>query len=213
MISLLVTGGARSGKSSYAQVRAEGLAGPRTYLATAFRDPADGEMEARIARHRADRAGRGWDTAEVIDDLVAVLPRGGVALVDCITLWLAGRAMALRWDDAAVLAEVDRLCAVVAAPPCTLLLVTNEVGSGIVPESAMGRQFRDLQGWTNQRLARAAHEVVLCVCGLPMTVKPPSAAGAGVGGWGMGVGPQRAPTHPASPGPRPQPPTPNPQGP
>ncbi len=172
MRSVLVTGGARSGKSSYAQQCAEGLPAPRRYLATAHVDASDAEMAARIARHRADRAGRGWDTIEVADDLVAALPRGGVALVDCITLWLAGRAMALQWDDAAVLGEVDRLCAVVADPPCSLLLVTNEVGSGVVPESAMGRQFRDLQGWANQRLARAAHEVVLCVCGLPMTVKP-----------------------------------------
>jgi len=172
MSSLLVTGGARSGKSGFAQGRAEALPGPRRYLATAWCDPGDAEMQGRISRHRADRAGRGWETVEVGADLVAAIPRGGVALVDCITLWLSGRCLALDWDEHAVLAEVDRLCAVVAAPPCALLLVTNEVGSGIVPETAMGRQFRDLQGWANQRLARAAGEVVLCVCGLPMTVKP-----------------------------------------
>jgi len=170
--SLLVSGGARSGKSSYAQQRAESLPGPRHYLATAHLDAADAEMAARISRHRADRAGRGWDTVEVPADLAAAIPSGGVAVVDCVTLWLAGRAMALQWDDEAILGEVDRLCAVVSDPPCTLLLVTNEVGSGVVPETVMGRQFRDLQGWANQRLARAAHEVVLCVCGLPMTVKP-----------------------------------------
>ncbi len=172
MSSLLVTGGARCGKSTYAQCRAEGLSGPRRYLATARSDSTDTEMVARIARHRSDRAGRGWETVEVVDALCAAIPTDGVALVDCVTLWLAGRAMALQWDDAAVLAEVDRLCVLVADPPCTILLVTNEVGSGVVPETAMGRQFRDLQGWANQRLARAAHEVVLCVCGLPMTVKP-----------------------------------------
>jgi len=170
--ALLVTGGARSGKSSYAQRRAEALAEPRYYLATAHLDAADPDMAARIARHRADRAGRGWTTIEVPDDLAAAIPRDGVVLVDCVTLWLAGRAMALQWNDQAILGEVDRLCAVVADPPCTLLLVTNEVGSGVVPETVMGRQFRDLQGWANQRLAHAAHEVVLCVCGLPMTVKP-----------------------------------------
>jgi adenosylcobinamide kinase/adenosylcobinamide-phosphate guanylyltransferase len=170
--SLLVTGGARSGKSSFAQARVEALAGPRHYLATAHVDATDGEMAARISRHRADRAGRGWDTIEVAEDLVAAIPHGGAVLVDCVTLWLAGRAMALHWDDEAILEEVDHLCQLVADPPCTIALVTNEVGSGVVPETLMGRQFRDLQGWANQRLARAAHEVVLCVCGLPMTVKP-----------------------------------------
>lgn len=172
MRSLLVTGGSRSGKSSYAQRRAEALPGPRCYLATAHIDAADPELAARIARHRADRAGRGWNTVEVRDDLSAAIPGGGVALVDCVTMWLAGRAMALQWDEEPILEEVDRLCLLVADPPCTLLLVTNEVGSGVVPETLMGRQFRDLQGWANQRLAQAAHEVVMCVCGLPMTVKP-----------------------------------------
>ena len=172
MNSLLVTGGARSGKSSYAQRRVESLPGPRHYLATAHIDAADAEMASRIARHRADRADRGWDTVEVAADLNAAMPHSGAALVDCVTLWLAGRAMALQWDEETILEEVDRLCVLVADPPCTLVLVTNEVGSGVVPETVMGRQFRDLQGWANQRLARAAHEVVLCVCGLPMTVKP-----------------------------------------
>jgi adenosylcobinamide kinase/adenosylcobinamide-phosphate guanylyltransferase len=170
--SLLVTGGARSGKSAHAQAWCEARPGPRRYLATAIRDPADAEMATRIERHRADRAGRGWDTREVAADLVDALPNAGVALIDCATLWLAGRAIARAWDEAAVLAEVDALCALLAAPPCDLAVVTNEVGSGIVPETAMGRAFRDLQGRANQRLARAAHEVVLCVCGLPMTVKP-----------------------------------------
>jgi len=172
MTSILITGGARIGKSSYAQARAESLPGPRLYLATAHSDQTDAEMASRISRHRANRAGRGWNTVEVETDLTAAISSGGVALVDCVTLWLAGRAMALQWDDEAILEEVDRLCAVVADPPGHLLLVTNEVGSGIVPETPMGRQFRDLQGWANQRLARAAHEVVLCVCGLPMLVKP-----------------------------------------
>lgn len=172
MRSLLVTGGARSGKSTYAQGRVEALPGPRYYLATAHIDAADPEMASRIARHRADRAGRGWDTVEVADDLSAAMPRSGAALVDCVTLWLAGRAMAQQWDEGTILEEVDRLCVLVVDPPCALVLVTNEVGMGVVPETVMGRQFRDLQGWANQRLARAAHEVVLCVCGLPMSVKP-----------------------------------------
>lgn len=170
--SILVTGGARSGKSSHAQAWCEGRPGTRHYLATARHDASDPEMTARIARHRQDRAGRGWETVEVASDLRAAIPAGGVALIDCLTLWLAGRAIELGWDEAAVLAEVDQLCAVIATPPCDLAIVSNEVGSGVVPDHAMGRQFRDLQGWANQRVARAAHEVVLCVCGLPMRVKP-----------------------------------------
>lgn len=170
--SILVTGGARSGKSSHALAWCEARPGPRRYLATAWRDPADTEMEARIARHRQDRAGRGWETIEVGADLRGAIPAGGVALIDCLTLWLSGRCLALDWDEGAVLAEVDALCALVAAAPCDLAIVSNEVGCGVVPEHAMGRAFRDLQGWANQRVARAAHEVVLCVCGIPMTVKP-----------------------------------------
>jgi adenosylcobinamide kinase / adenosylcobinamide-phosphate guanylyltransferase len=170
--SILFTGGARSGKSSMAQAWCETHQGPHSYLATAWSDPGDAEMAARIARHRQDRAGRGWTTVEVGSDLRAAFPAGGVALVDCLTLWLSGRCIALDWDESAVLSEVDALCAVVADPPCDLAVVSNEVGSGVVPEHAMGRAFRDLQGWANQRVARAAQEVVLCVCGLPMPVKP-----------------------------------------
>lgn len=170
--SILVTGGARSGKSGHAQAWCEASPGPRTYLATAWIDPAEAEMAARIARHRADRVGRGWRTIEAGADLPMVLPAGGTALIDCLTLWLSGRCLALDWREAAILAEVDALCAVIAAPPCDLAIVTNEVGSGIVPDHAMGRAFRDLQGWANQRVARAVQEVVLCVCGIPVQVKP-----------------------------------------
>jgi adenosylcobinamide kinase / adenosylcobinamide-phosphate guanylyltransferase len=172
MSTILFTGGARSGKSTLAQAWCAERSGPRHYLATAHYDADDAEMAARIARHRQERSGRGWTTVEVDHDLCAAIPTAGVALIDCLTLWLAGRAIALDWDAAAVLDEVDQLCAVVAAPSCDLAIVTNEVGSGIVPEQIMGRRFRDLQGWANQRVAGVAQEVVLCVCGLPMRVKP-----------------------------------------
>lgn len=173
MSVILCTGGARSGKSRHAQAWAEARPGPRRYLATAAHDPADAEMSARIARHRADRAGRGWTTVEVGADLgAAVLAGGGVAVIDCITLWLSQRAIARDWDEAAVLAEVDALAAAVARAPGDLAIVTNEVGSGVVPATAWGRAFRDLQGFANQRLAAVADEVVLCVCGCPLRVKP-----------------------------------------
>jgi adenosylcobinamide kinase/adenosylcobinamide-phosphate guanylyltransferase len=172
--AILVTGGARSGKSRFAQQWAEGHPLPRTYLATARRDPGDAEMSDRIARHQADRAGRGWTTCEVGADLagaISALPPHGVALVDCVTLWLSGVAYEQQWDVDRVLAAVDRVAAVVAAPPCDLCLVTNEVGDGIVPPTPEGRAFRDLQGWCNQRLAAAAASVVLVVCGLPWWLK------------------------------------------
>ena len=174
MSVLLVSGGARSGKSRHAQAWAEALPGPRRYLATARCDPADAEMAARISRHRTDRAGRGWETIEPGVDLRTALAscRGGVALVDCVTLWLSGLAIDHAWDEAAVLAEVDQLADLLRAPPCAIAVVTNEVGSGVVPANEWGRAFRDLQGFANQRLAAAADQVVLCVCGLPLTVKP-----------------------------------------
>lgn len=170
----LFTGGARSGKSRHAQAWAEARPGPRRYLATARSDPADAEMQARIARHRADRAGRGWETIEVAADLRGAIAAcsGGTLLVDCLTLWLSGRAIDLAWDEAAVLAEVDALAADLRRAPGMVAVVTNEVGSGVVPESAWGRAFRDLQGFANQRLAAVADEVVLCVCGIAMPVKP-----------------------------------------
>lgn len=174
MSVLLVTGGARSGKSCYAQVWAEAQPGPKRYLATARQDPNDAEMVARIARHRSDRAGRGWDTIETGADLRGALKActSGVVLVDCVTLWLSGLAIECNWDESAVLAEVDAVADLLRDPPCRIALVTNEVGSGVVPAHEWGRAFRDLQGFANQRLAAVASEVVLCVCGQPLRIKP-----------------------------------------
>ncbi len=178
--SLLITGGARSGKSRYAQRWCEARPGPRTYIATAG-EPADDEMRARIARHRSQRDARWADTVEAPLDpvgavLVAAHAGSHLVLLDCVTLWLTNLGFAHDWDEDAVLGAVDRLAAQLAAPPLDICLVTNEVGDGIVPDNALARRFRDLQGWANQRLADAAPSVVLVVCGQAMVIKPGATA-------------------------------------
>jgi adenosylcobinamide kinase / adenosylcobinamide-phosphate guanylyltransferase len=164
----LVLGGARSGKSRHAESLVAALPPPWTYVATA--QPGDTEMVSRIADHRARRARQGaaWRTVEAPHDLAAALEGStGAVLVDCVTLWLSNRLLAA----ADMAAEIDRLEAALDRRTGATVLVSNEVGSGIVPDNALARQFRDLQGHVNQRLAARADRVVLLVAGLPMTVK------------------------------------------
>lgn len=165
----LVLGGARSGKSGYAErlARETGLA--RHYIATA--EPFDDEMRARIARHQADRAGDGWQTHEAPRDLADAL-RGAsapdrVVLVDCLTLWLSNLMLA----DADLGEATAGLQAALAAAPGPVILVSNEVGMGLVPETPLGRAFRDAQGRLNQSLARQAQQVVFVAAGLPLILK------------------------------------------
>ncbi len=176
---ILVTGGARGGKSGYAQQLAERLApaGERAIVATC--PVLDDDMAARVARHQADRAGRGWATTEEPLDLpraLAALATTPVVLIDCLTLWvnnLLWRAEQAGWvyreDDS--VPDLDALVAALAAHPGTVILVTGEVGWGIVPATELGRRFRDVAGRVNQRVAAAADRVVLMVSGLPMPVK------------------------------------------
>ncbi len=168
---IYVTGGARSGKSRYAQELVEGCAGELLYVATA--GAADEEMVARIALHRQQRGAR-WATLEEPCAVLAALPaaaegKGGV-LFDCITLWLSN--LMLRGDDdAAILAEAARLPEVLKGLNGKTVLVSNELGSGIVPENALARRFRDLAGTVNQQLAAAADQAWLVVSGLPLKLK------------------------------------------
>ncbi|HET7343040.1 MAG TPA: bifunctional adenosylcobinamide kinase/adenosylcobinamide-phosphate guanylyltransferase [Methylomirabilota bacterium] len=168
--SLLILGGARSGKSRFAVA---GLS-PRArvlYIATA--QPGDADMAARIARHQAERPPQ-WKTVEAPFDLV---PRLGDALgaadtvvVDCLTLWVAN--LMLRGDgDEAILKEADALAALAAAPRAELRIVSNEAGLGVHPATADGLRFRDLLGGVNQRIAAAAARVVLMIAGLPHMLK------------------------------------------
>ncbi|HLW93695.1 MAG TPA: bifunctional adenosylcobinamide kinase/adenosylcobinamide-phosphate guanylyltransferase [Roseiarcus sp.] len=167
--SLLALGGARSGKSRYARLLAEAAAPTRLMIATASAD--DDEMAARIARHRAER-GEGWETIEERRNLVEVLRanarRDRAIVVDCLTLWLANLAFA--GCDVGV--EMERLGEAVAALAGPVVFVSNEVGLGIVPETPLGRDFRDWQGRLNQRIAAACDVAVFVVAGLPIVVKP-----------------------------------------
>lgn len=168
MPSLFVIGGARSGKSRYAQQRAEdsGLA-PR-YIATA--QAFDAEMTVRIARHQAERDAR-WQTVDAPLDLPHAIATHAapdrVLLVDCLTLWLSNLMLAER-DMAAALDDLDQA---VAGAAGLVILVSNEVGQGIVPDNALARRFRDEAGWANQRMAAVCDEAVLVCAGLPLKLK------------------------------------------
>ncbi|QAU47910.1 bifunctional adenosylcobinamide kinase/adenosylcobinamide-phosphate guanylyltransferase [Bradyrhizobium guangzhouense] len=167
MAVILITGGARSGKSKRAETRARAFPGQPVYVATA--EALDAEMETRIARHRA-RRGTDWIEREVPLDLVPALiasDGGGARLVDCLTLWLSNLMHAERdWEHA-----VSELAAVLPRLKSSVVFVTNEVGLGIVPDNALARSFRDAAGIMNQTVAAAADEVEFVVAGLPMKLK------------------------------------------
>ena len=163
----LVIGGARSGKSRFAETLVTGTGHPRIYVATA--EAWDDEMRDRIARHRLDR-GDGWTTIEAPRDLCGALAgihAGRVVLVDCATLWLTNHLLA----EADLELETERLLAALAACAAPVVVVSNEVGWSIVPDNALARTFRDAQGRLNQRLAAQAGLVVAVMAGLPMVLK------------------------------------------
>lgn len=165
--TILITGGARSGKSVIAETKALSF-GPRaTYIATA--EVRDAEMAARVAEHRARRGPEWVDHAEPFD-LVGVLRATdgqGPRLVDCLTLWLTNLMLSDRdWQAAG-----RALCAALPLQTDPVVLVTNEVGMGIVPDNKLAREFRDAAGLLNQWVAVAADEVIFAVAGLPMKVK------------------------------------------
>jgi adenosylcobinamide kinase/adenosylcobinamide-phosphate guanylyltransferase len=170
----LILGGARSGKSRYAQNLCS--QGPAIYIATARAD-GDPEMETRIARHRAERPRR-WTTIEeavhVGQAVREAVPADAPVVVDCVTVWLANLlekypALGAGEQERLILEAVAQLPE--AARDREVIAVSNEVGSGIVPERALGRVFRDLQGLANQLLAREADQVILMVSGLPLRLK------------------------------------------
>ena len=163
----LVIGGARSGKSTFAEGLATGTGRPRRYIATA--EAWDDEMRARIAQHQRERGGD-WTTVEAPLDLAAALAlalQDEVVLIDCATLWLTNHLLA----DHDLPAETARLLDALATCPAPVVIVSNETGWGIVPENALARRFRDEQGRLNQRLAAEADLVVTVIAGLPMVLK------------------------------------------
>lgn len=170
--SVLVLGGAKSGKSSYAQALAEGWGGRLVYVATA--QAHDEEMTQRIARHQADRGGA-WSTLEEPLELEAALKQadapGTVFLVDCLTLWLSNLVLGAELDDGQVSERGEALAALLPSLQARIILVANEVGLGIVPENALARRWRDLAGSLSQRLARSCDAVLLITAGLPLALK------------------------------------------
>lgn len=164
---VLITGGARAGKSRFAQAQALALGQAQvSFIATA--EPRDEEMRQRIAKHRAERP-LAWETLEAPLELPQALQqaRHGVVLLDCLTLWVANLMLAER----EVLPALERLLAVWAQSDKTLLVVTNEVGLGIVPENPLARRYRDLLGAANARVAQEAQRVYLLVAGIPLQIK------------------------------------------
>jgi adenosylcobinamide kinase/adenosylcobinamide-phosphate guanylyltransferase len=164
----LVIGGASSGKSAFAEELVERSGLGQVYVATA--EVRDREMERKIAAHRARREGRGWRTLEEPLDLVGALSgigSGEIVLVDCMTLWLTNRMLG-GWD---VDAATEGFCAALARNDPPVVLVTNDVSGGIVPDNALARAFRGAQGRLNQRLAAEADLVVQVTAGLPLVLK------------------------------------------
>lgn len=166
--SILITGGARSGKSRIAEDWVTQMGDASVYIATA--QAFDAEMTARIAAHQA-RRGAEWTTVQEPLDLVGALMQSdgaGPRLVDCLTLWLSNLMHAKRdWPT-----EAEALAACITTQTTPVVFVTNEVGGGIVPENALARAFRDASGEVNQMIAAAVDEVYLAVSGYPLQVKP-----------------------------------------
>ncbi len=167
---VLVGGGVRSGKSAFAMSLALRLGERRTFIATA--QALDDEMAARIAAHRAERGDR-FSTVEEPVDLAGALAAvdAEVVVVDCLTLWIS--TLLLRGDGpSAIAAQVDRVAGLLARRPLHAVLVTNEVGMGVVPERALGRAFRDAAGRAHQRLAREADRIYLAALGCVLRLRP-----------------------------------------
>lgn len=169
----LVIGGCRSGKSSHAISLAEALRGKKNlFVATCI--PQDAEMNSRVRRHQIERGDR-WQTVEEPLNPVAALhdhgPGADILVIDCLTLWVSN-LMTTGQDDEQIIDHINRLCDGLMKTPCPVILVSNEVGTGIVPENALARRFRDLVGWCNQRTAAACERVIWMMAGIAVSIKP-----------------------------------------
>jgi adenosylcobinamide kinase/adenosylcobinamide-phosphate guanylyltransferase len=166
----LITGGSRSGKSKHALERSA------TYLNKGFvatAEATDDEMRARIERHRRERDPSYFTIEEPVDLETALrsLPEvTEVAVVDCVTVWL-GNLLHKERIEGETCPEIEAFLDMLESPPCDLILVTNEVGMGLIPADPASRRFRDIAGSINQELAKRAHEVVLTVSGVPVKIK------------------------------------------
>jgi len=169
--SVLVLGGARSGKSTYASQRAQEWDGRLIYLATA--EGKDEEMKKRITRHRALRRSRRWETVEepleVVWQLKELDGSIGAVVLDCVTLWVSNALLKNQREE--LENQVAELVEEIPLFPFHFLAVSNEVGLGLVPDTPLGREYRDLLGAVNQQLAKRCNEVVFMTAGLPLKVK------------------------------------------
>lgn len=164
---IFVTGGAASGKSTFAEKIARTTGKPKTYIATL--QPFDHEMQAKTEKHQADR-GEDWTTIEAPIEVANVLSQcstGQIVLLDCITLWLTNVLLA----DMDLNAACEELVNALLTCPCDVVVVSNEVGMGIVPDNALSRKFRNAQGKLNQRIATKADVVITVISGLPLVLK------------------------------------------
>lgn len=168
MTSTLILGGARSGKSALALKYAERDEDRRIFIATA--QALDDEMAARIARHREDRQ-ENWETVEAPLDLAEAIARHGgegrAVLIDCLTLWLSN----IDHEGCDIDFETEALVAAINGTAASIILVSNEIGLGLVPDTPLGRSFRDAQGRLNQRIAAACDVVEFVAAGLPIRLK------------------------------------------
>jgi adenosylcobinamide kinase/adenosylcobinamide-phosphate guanylyltransferase len=170
--TLFVIGGCRSGKSGHALKAAESFTGEKKiFIATCI--PRDDEMRNRVAKHRQERS-RTWHTVEapkrLPDSIIENSRDATVLLVDCLTLWI-NNLMLETEDSEKVLGQIPFLIQAIETASCPVVLVSNEVGAGIVPENKLARQFRDLAGAVNQAVAKHADKVVWMVAGIPVSIK------------------------------------------
>jgi adenosylcobinamide kinase/adenosylcobinamide-phosphate guanylyltransferase len=174
---ILITGGTRSGKSEYARKTAEALSSPRAFVATCL--PTDEEMRRRIKQHQQARLKDEWHTIEEPLELARTLRETRtfeVFLVDCLTLWISNLMYQVRDRDSGlsegdISGKANELLDACSAIAGAVIFVTNEVGSGIVPENNLSRRYRDLVGRCNQVVAEKADEVIMVACGLPLYLK------------------------------------------
>jgi adenosylcobinamide kinase/adenosylcobinamide-phosphate guanylyltransferase len=166
-MKILITGGCRSGKSRLAQTLAEQISPKRWYLATA--EPFDNEMRDRIQRHQADRD-QSWVTIEEPLKIGRHFDKNGVLLVDCLTLWLSNLLMK-NTDEQEINRAISEMVNTYSECKGPIIVVTNEVGLGIVPMNALARQFRDHAGRLAQQIAQHSNHVAFCAAGIPMWIK------------------------------------------